>query len=586
MYKPAPPRPKQSSIVRTRTGCRNCRARRKKCDEKKPSCTGCTRLGKRCDGYATKLEFRSVSFHLTESRDCQTQIIKSPRPSRELFYMNVWETRCAPALHPAFQKLSRLRDISPVVIDAMMALAARQLSRLLPRARQVSPLDSPNLRSSFRPDVDQQSMSGIFSSSAMRSVAQWTQSDFDRDSTTALAVLTLFCCFESLMSNFQGFYLHSAAVEVLLDTHQDFMSEPDTYERSLIAAWVQSRLHNWWRRFHFATVTFQREHPPLFPLLLTQPGSSYLGPVLGHDRRVSILVILCESYRLSAASLMLYCDGTADIGLVASRDDEILLEMQESHWPQPYRLLSLQEQLNHQTKSLSDWYAQLAPSELPADLYLTDYANARYRRNTLQIKPLQFESHDAAMNFAYFVTAQILHRTEFLDNLESRNRLAENGDDDDYYNLNTTEKWILILLRIAAGIDWDACRRLNAYTIGLSGLLLTCVLRSTNPAVSFWVQSWLGQRYQAGCLEEGSFPIYQILQVLQIINEEKSSDRHVYAVCQPTDDGGGMGKFDSYNSQRLGFVLLYGWCKRSNRFYSRQAALESLTPATMQTQQA
>ncbi|KAI0896306.1 hypothetical protein F4806DRAFT_466881 [Annulohypoxylon nitens] len=577
MYKPAPPRPKKTSIVRTRTGCRNCRARRKKCDEKKPSCTGCNRLGRRCDGYATKMEFRSVSFDPTKSQDSQTQMTKSLRPSKELFYMNVWENQCAPALHPAFRTLACLRDLSPVVTDAMMALAARQLSRLLPQARQVNPLDSPNLRSSFRPDVDQQSISAIFSSSAMRSVAQWTRFDFYRDSTTALVVLTMFCCFETLMSNFYGFYLHSAAVETLLETHQGFLYEPDTYKHSFIAAWIQSRLHNWWRRFHFSTVTFQRDQPPLSPLI-NQPALSHLRPVLDH--RVSVLMILCESYRLSAAKLMLRYDDATDIGPITSHDDIIPSENRDTLWSQSYRLLDLQEQLNQQRKALSEWYAQLAPSELPTDIHLTDYTNMSCQCDTLQIQPLLFESHDAAMNFAYYVTTQILQRTEFLENFQPYHELADNSNVGDARD--STEKWFLILLRIAAGINWDACCRLNAYTVGLSGLLLACVLRSNNLAVSSWVQNWLTQRYQEGCLEEGSFPIFQILQVLQIINEERSLGRHVYAVCQPTDDGGGMGKFDSYNSQQLGFVLVYGLCRRQNRFYSRQVTLEPLTSTSIQ----
>ncbi|ETS79305.1 hypothetical protein PFICI_09158 [Pestalotiopsis fici W106-1] len=43
--------------VRTRTGCRNCRRKRKKCDEQRPVCRGCLRSGAECD-WGLKLVFR------------------------------------------------------------------------------------------------------------------------------------------------------------------------------------------------------------------------------------------------------------------------------------------------------------------------------------------------------------------------------------------------------------------------------------------------------------------------------------------------------------------------------------------------
>ncbi|KAF7520047.1 hypothetical protein G7054_g12879 [Neopestalotiopsis clavispora] len=43
--------------VRTRTGCRNCRRKRKKCDEQRPVCRACLRSGAECD-WGLKLVFR------------------------------------------------------------------------------------------------------------------------------------------------------------------------------------------------------------------------------------------------------------------------------------------------------------------------------------------------------------------------------------------------------------------------------------------------------------------------------------------------------------------------------------------------
>ncbi|CEI70728.1 hypothetical protein FVEN_g788 [Fusarium venenatum] len=51
--------------TRNRNGCSTCRARRLKCDEKKPECNNCTRLSIPCGGYAPKIIFKDQTklFH-------------------------------------------------------------------------------------------------------------------------------------------------------------------------------------------------------------------------------------------------------------------------------------------------------------------------------------------------------------------------------------------------------------------------------------------------------------------------------------------------------------------------------------------
>ncbi|KAL1848338.1 hypothetical protein VTK73DRAFT_10137 [Phialemonium thermophilum] len=68
MYKPAPARPKKTSICRSRTGCKTCRKRRKKCDEKKPSCGSCLKLGRICEPISPTFEFRDVSMSSSKAK--------------------------------------------------------------------------------------------------------------------------------------------------------------------------------------------------------------------------------------------------------------------------------------------------------------------------------------------------------------------------------------------------------------------------------------------------------------------------------------------------------------------------------------
>ena len=496
----------------------------------------------------------------------------SMRPSKESFYMNLWDNQCAPSLHSIFHRIASLQDLSPVITDTMKALAARQLSRMLPRRRTVG--SSDDHASSFGPDPEQQGLSGEFSSAAMRSVSRWTWADFNRDPTTAMVALILFCHLESLTSNFPGFYLHSRAVETLVSIQgRSAEAGPlSSHGAELVAAWTQSKLHNWWRRFHFSTPAFQRDNPSLVSAPMMLPMSSVAG-----SSRVSVLMNLCESYRLNAADFMHCCDELMDIearrlgdGVRTAPTDISYYSWGHSEWGSK----SQEEQPERQRYALDEWHDRLPPSELPMDPNLGNahIDGASYSPTVVQVKPLHFRSHDAAMNYAYYVTARILQCTGFL----ATDRLP-GGSPSHSESINThgsdAEAWVALLLRIAAGIDWKSCTRLNTYTVGLSGLLLVCVLRSDNPATGPWVEDWLCRRHHKGCLEEGGFPLAQILRILHAINQEREYGRCVRAVCQPVDDGGGAGKFQSYNSQSLPSVLVYGSCIASGSLYSRYIEL-------------
>jgi hypothetical protein len=49
------PRRKKPFMKRAKTGCGTCRRRKKKCDEAKPECNNCTRIGIICQGYVEKM---------------------------------------------------------------------------------------------------------------------------------------------------------------------------------------------------------------------------------------------------------------------------------------------------------------------------------------------------------------------------------------------------------------------------------------------------------------------------------------------------------------------------------------------------
>jgi hypothetical protein len=172
------------------------------------------------------------------------------------------------------------------------------------------------------------------------------------------------------------------------------------------------------------------------------------------------------------------------------------------------------------------------------------------------------------MDCAYYVTARAMTCTGLLG------RLFGVGQDD---NRDTDEEhWILILLHIAAGLDWKDCLRFNVQTIGLAGLLLACMLRSSKVAVGEWVENWLEHQSVWEATYEGSFPILQILQALRCINTEWRCSRDVLALYQPVDDAGGRGKANSYASQTITSFLVFGRCRLTGHLYHRRNAVREL----------
>ncbi|KAL0934108.1 C6 zinc finger domain protein [Colletotrichum truncatum] len=60
-------RPKKTDIVRKRTGCQDCKNRRRKCDETRPECSACVRRGIKCSGYDRPVAFKDVTALAAEA---------------------------------------------------------------------------------------------------------------------------------------------------------------------------------------------------------------------------------------------------------------------------------------------------------------------------------------------------------------------------------------------------------------------------------------------------------------------------------------------------------------------------------------
>ncbi|KAL2108535.1 hypothetical protein VUR80DRAFT_3698 [Thermomyces stellatus] len=645
MYGPAPPRPKRTQIVRARTGCKGCRKRRTKCDEQKPSCGTCTRLGRPCEPVSPKFRFHNLtnvstgvqrqrrghddspisdvldvsvlpgngyvnrgpqasghspdgtvspgaassvdsplSARIASASDSSMPLgppdyfrqmddldreedraaVRMPPvllPHRDsthviVFYMDVWRRQCMPGLHSAFHRLETLHN-PPMLTDIKVALSACRLSRVLPQRKIASVSSIGGL--CFRPDAGHESMSYEHYGAVMRKMARWGHRDFDANPGLGLAVLILFCYLESSMGNFREFRLHSEGTRRLMHAYSDWIV---CRGGGLLAAWVEVEMQNWWRRVYFGTPDFHRNHGSLS---LPAPLEGVLNT--GDHQRAAIVMILCESHRLNNAAIVSAWDAHRDKGSLAA-DDVALLP--GSAGTQSYgEGLSVGDYaalLRAQSKKLDRWLDRLPVSDLPERW---QYAMKDVGPDGAEpdIQPLRFNSHVSAMNFAYYVTARVMQCTGPIETLEAPCQ----ADLDEAYE--ETEAWVSLLLRIAAGIRWEDCLHRNVFTIGFTGLLLACALRSRRLAAGIWMQNWLEERLKGKDFEEGNFPVFQILEAVRLINRERMNGMDVLALFQTVDDGGGSGKLGSYHSQMLVALCVYGRDRSSGGLCSYQRTL-------------
>ncbi|KAL4820394.1 hypothetical protein BDW67DRAFT_192417 [Aspergillus spinulosporus] len=579
MYNPAPPRPKKTNIVRSRNGCRTCRERKTKCDEKKPAYGTCVRLGKPCVSVQPELKFRHVAVPAAVRRDIATTVRELEqdktrrRPAedhekdtgavgclgsldlirslqhveRDVCYTTYWEDRCLPAMHPIFLTMSSVADrpSQSMLRDSILALSSRQFSR-----QQVErKTSSASHMGSFSPSLSHQTRSHLYYSAAITKMSRISQQTVSADTTVVVAVLTLFAYIEASVGNFEGFRCHVNGMLQLLESHPEILNDP--VNKALILAWMQIRFVNWWSRAYFSSLDVHCRLPPV-PLLPALEGNYDLL----HNRRVLVLSILCESHRLNS------CEVLRLVGTDAAMNTA---EDRRPTGPDG-GLEACFHALGEQERRLDDWLAHLPPSDLPIFEGQPSWDAGRLEDPRL---PIYFESHDAALNYAYYALCRVMQCRGLLRSLQCR------SPQSDTYRFEEEEGWIWLLLRIVKGTSFQTSLARNNYTIGFQGLLLAALLRCQSPVLAAEIQSWVQTLADLQPTEEGAFPIYQTLGVIKAINSQKQVGIDVVGVTQPIDDGGGTPKLTAFNSQPIDRVVFHGRSRTTGLLVAKCVPIET-----------
>ena len=451
-----------------------------------------------------------------------------------VYYHGVWNTHCVPGLHPAFREIGTSWKLPAMLRDAVLAFAACQLSRITPQRKPFDFKTTPGL--SFRPDIGHQAVFCEKYGSTLLRLASWKDLANTEGFNNALTSMILLACLQSLMGDFPQFAFHSVGVDTLLCQLSSTGALPAYSTCRLIATWIQSKAHNWWLRFHYSTPDHHRRSPSM-------QSSPWLTSVLeeAEDSRSIIMAALCECCRLASVASLSYWDDSTATEPGSNTDASLALSRRSS----TSAIASLRATLDR-------WHKRLPLSNLPIETFVEPppVSNAS-ASSPFEVRPLRFTSHQFAMDYAYYVVSRL-----FLCSCTANSREIHPAPDLESVTQGANS-WALLLTRIAAGLDWDECLRLNRYVIGLSSLFLPAVLHSSDFRIGLWLQDWLEQRYASTALEEGCFPVLQVLQPLRAVNREYLEGGDARFVFTCSDDEGGRGKYNSYNSQHIASLLVY-----------------------------
>lgn len=529
-----------------------CRTDSSQCDEQKPSCGTCIRLGRKCESVRPNFKFCVVSEpgpknasasaspeSLTDAEQEGNELIsvthQKPSPGnidiikslqhteRDIFYWTYWEDKCLPALHPMFRSALIMGQKSPIITDAILALSSCNISRLYAEKRGLTSWHMGSLS----PNLVHQTRSQLYYSSAISKFMSLTQSDYQVNPTMIFTVLVLFAYMESSMGNFQGFNCHVEGLMNFLGELHGALGE--SMLRSLLTAWMQIRFVVWWARLYFSELEVNRTLPSVSIPKAVENSCETI-----EERRVVVLSIMCESHRVNNQALLQYWSQN----------------QQESIECKGFCL-----QLAQQAEKLEEWLSHLPQNEMPSDLSLDSDL------------PIVFQSHYAALNFAYYVLARIVQCKEPLQHLEKGSK-AQKSD------FRPVDYWAHIMFRIALGVDMKMSTFHNSYTIGFSSLMLASVLRCQDISLGTKIEHWLRDLHSLQPTEEGAFPTYQTLGVARAVNLQRRMGFEVYAVSQVQDDAGGFPKFTVYNSQSINTLLLHGRNKVTGELFTEHVSIE------------
>ncbi|KFY45064.1 hypothetical protein V494_01193 [Pseudogymnoascus sp. VKM F-4513 (FW-928)] len=442
---------------------------------------------------------------------------------QEQLYLHHWRTHVLRTLPAPFAQVENLADRCSALRPAIIALSACDLAQTRADVRQWT--IQHEKRWLLSPNREHQQYGKIYYNLALQELAHM---DYSKQELTSLLVtLMLFTHIESHVGSFRGAAFHHHGVEHLLSARHGLCKQ-SVLATDLARIWTSLRAQNWRCRIAFTVPDFQRSLADL-----GLEAEQLLNPSEARDE--AVMVNMLQSWRLSLMILFERYAGRGDMETISSRCcQDYYARIPPPGVTRPWRPKEpipdedYEALLGEQRKGLDRWYAALPTSHLPRQSLGPEIS----AQDSLQLgqPPLQFLTHQAAMNYVYYVAARIFQSREVIDEFLALPRLHPHHSAQPD-NLGV-DGLLRVLLRIIIGVDVMVCARHSSYSVGILEILHMCHLRlpRRNQIIRGGVQ-YMITGYANNCItHEGSGLVLGFQHVFEEIEEQRNLGRDLFYI--------------------------------------------------------
>ncbi|RDW57512.1 hypothetical protein BP6252_13772 [Coleophoma cylindrospora] len=470
---------------------------------------------------------------------------------QENLYLQYWRKDMLGKLPMPYKQIEYLLDACPALRPSIISLSACDMAqvRIEVRSRTIDTRKDWF----YAPNATHQTHGRRYYNIAKRELAEL---DYDReDKASILAVLLLFVLVESHIGSFHGAAFHHHAIEHLLSAHYS-ACQSSAFGRGLISVWTALRAHSWSYRIPFTLLDFNKTL-----LELGVNISIVLDPF--EARAEAVVVNMLQSWRLSLMMLFERYTGRGDMESISSQCcRDVYRRTKPPVMRPPWTPKTLIEDennaslLNEERQRLDAWHTALPLSQLPIESFSSanggrPSADLRY---SSAIQDLKFQSHQAAINYAYYVVARILQSEAAMDeylSMKPQCDYPEQGHSE-------TNHWLLTLLRVIAGMDIAACAQQSYYYVSLLEIVKICRLRLPQYSSALCrLADELVQEFTDHCMiYDGPVLISNFRNELKEIEEQKILSKDLfYIMPQNSPD---TKKQPSCNRASAAPIMVYG----------------------------
>ncbi|KAJ5651182.1 uncharacterized protein N7484_004905 [Penicillium longicatenatum] len=177
-------------------------------------------------------------------------------------------------------------------------------------------------------------------------------------------------------------------------------------------------------------------------------------------------------------------------------------------------------------KNLDNWHAHLDLSELPVESFTSASTEPIGEKDgELHVQPLRFRTYGAAMNYAYYATAQHASSQQMINRLTA---FAHPDIDSSFTRENYP--WESLLLRIACGLDLEDCLYKHTFKIGILSLLICIASSCPHIGVANWIHDWMGKLGNYGRAVEDGMPVVMVMRVMRLIIAMKQDGHDAFRI--------------------------------------------------------